>query len=87
MSNQTKNSTEVLKQSVTNQKMLQSLEVYLRKEIGNIVEEINQCKTEISNASNEKFHYKEMLEKRIEILTFRKDWVTTQQQSLIDELI
>jgi len=85
--NSIKNSTEVLEQSVTNQKMLQSLEVYLRKEIGNIVEEINQCKTEISNSSNEKFHYKEMLEKRIEILKFRKDWVTTQQQNLIDELI
>ena len=40
--NSIKNSTEVLEQSVTNQKMLQSLEVYLRKEIGNIVEEINQ---------------------------------------------
>jgi len=84
--NSTKNSTEVLEQSVTNQKMLQSLEVYLRKEIGNIVEEINQCKTEISNSSNEKFHYKEMLEKRIETLTFRKEWVKTQQQIIMDEI-
>jgi len=84
--NSIKNSTEVLEQSVTNQKMLQSLEVYLRKEIGNIVEEINQCKTEISNSSNEKFHYKEMLEKRIETLTFRKEWVKTQQQIIMDEI-